>query len=54
MSEDERAPGVEPVTYNVERILDVHTHLTGQESAEQILECMNFCGVEKAFIFAPM
>ena len=30
------------------------THLTGQESAAEILECMDFCGVEKAFAFAPM
>ena len=35
-------------------ILDTHTHLTGRESADQILECMDFCGVEKAFVFAPM
>ena len=42
------------VKYNVDRILDVHTHLTGQKSAEEILECMDFCGVEKAFIFASM
>ncbi len=42
------------VRYNVDRILDAHTHLTGQESAEQILECMDFCGVEKVSLFAPM
>jgi len=24
------------------------------ESAESILECMDFCGVEKVFLFAPM
>jgi adenosine deaminase len=42
------------VRYNVERILDAHTHLTGQENAEEIIECMDFCGVEKAFVFAPM
>ncbi len=43
--------------YNVDGILDAHTHLTGRESADhihQILECMDFCGVEKAFVFAPM
>ena len=38
----------------MDRILDAHTHLTGQESADEILECMDFCGVEKAFVFAPM
>jgi uncharacterized protein len=42
------------VVYNVDGILDAHTHLTGEESADQILECMDFCGVEKAFVFAPM
>ncbi len=46
--------GIGPVTYNVDRILDAHTHLTGQENAGQILESMNACGVEKAFVFAPM
>ena len=50
----ERSSGVRPVTYNVDRILDAHTHLTGRESAEEILECMDACGVEKAFVFAPM
>ena len=43
--------------YNVDGILDAHTHLTGRESADhihQILECMDFCGVEEAFVFAPM
>jgi hypothetical protein len=42
------------VTYNVDRILDAHTHLTGQESVEEMLECMDACGVEQAFVFAPM
>ena len=54
MADGERSSGVERVTYNVDRILDAHTHLTGRESAEQILECMDACGVEKAFVFAPM
>src|SRR3712207_51654 len=54
MADDEGAQGVGPVVHNVDRILDAHTHLTGQESAEEILECMDFCGVEKAFVFAPM
>ena len=40
--------------YNVDGILDAHTHLTGREGANQILECMDFCGVQKAFVFAPM
>ena len=39
MADGQGTPGVGPVTYNVGRILDAHTHLTGQESAEQILEC---------------
>jgi hypothetical protein len=54
MTDDQRAPGVGPVTHNVDRILDAHTHLSGQENTDQILECMNACGVEKAFVFAPM
>jgi predicted TIM-barrel fold metal-dependent hydrolase len=54
MTDDGGTRDVGPVTYNVDKILDAHTHLTGQESAEQILECMDFCGVEKAFVFAPM
>jgi hypothetical protein len=45
MSEDGSDQGNLEVTYNVDRILDAHTHLTGQESAEEILECMDFCGV---------
>ena len=34
---------VGPATYNVEKILDCHTHLTGMEgeSAESILEYMD-------------
>ena len=44
------------VVYNIDRILDCHTHLTGMEgeSAGSILECMDFCGIEKVFLFAPM
>jgi predicted TIM-barrel fold metal-dependent hydrolase len=44
------------VVYNLPRLLDCHTHLTGMEgeSAESILECMDFCGIEKVFLFAPM
>jgi adenosine deaminase len=53
MSEVSRSSNVEPMVFNVDKILDAHTHLTGQESPEQILECMNACGVEKAFLFAP-
>ena len=53
MSEVSRSPNVEPMVFNVDKILDAHTHLTGQESPEQILECMNACAVEKAFLFAP-
>ena len=41
------------MTHNVEMILDAHTHLTGSEEPDQILECMNACAVEKAFLFAP-
>jgi uncharacterized protein len=56
MPENERPPGAGPVVYNLDGILDAHTHLTGREgeSAGSILECMDFCGVEKAFVFAPM
>jgi predicted TIM-barrel fold metal-dependent hydrolase len=54
MSEDGGGQGDLQVVYNVERLLDCHTHLTGQESAEEILECMDACGVEKVFLFAPM
>jgi predicted TIM-barrel fold metal-dependent hydrolase len=53
MSEVTRTPNVESMTYNVDMILDAHTHLTGSEEPGQILECMNACAVEKAFIFAP-
>ena len=54
MADGEGARGVGHVVYNVDGILDAHTHLTGEESADQILECMDSCGVEKAFVFAPM
>ena len=53
MTEDRRSSNVRPMTHNVEMILDAHTHLTGSEEPEQILECMNACAVEKAFVFAP-
>jgi len=39
------------------KILDVHTHLSGAgsgESARNILACLDACGVEKAFVFAPL
>src|SRR5918997_288683 len=48
-----RSPDVGPMTHNVDMILDAHTHLTGSEDSGQILECMNACAVEKAFVFAP-
>jgi len=48
-----RSSDVRPMTHNVDMILDAHTHLTGSEEPEQILECMNACAVEKAFLFAP-
>jgi hypothetical protein len=41
------------MTHNVDMILDAHTHLTGSEEPKQVLECMNACAVEKAFLFAP-
>jgi hypothetical protein len=53
MSEDGEDRSKREVVYNMDGILDAHTHLTGQESAEGILECMDFCGVEKVFLFAP-
>lgn len=34
------------VVYNVDRILDAHTHLTGQENAGQILECLDATRIE--------
>ena len=48
MSEDGGDRSDLQVVYNVDKILDCHTHLTGMEweSAESILECMDFCGVE--------
>jgi uncharacterized protein len=39
------------------RILDAHTHLSGPESGEDaqgILACMDECGIEKAFVIAPI
>jgi hypothetical protein len=42
MTDDRGAREIGPVTYNVNKILDTHTHLTGQESAEEIPECMDF------------
>ena len=39
------------------KILDAHTHLSGSDSGETpegILACMDACGVEKAFVFAPL
>jgi len=30
MTDGGRARGVGPVAYNVDRVLDAHTHLTGQ------------------------
>jgi uncharacterized protein len=38
-------------------ILDAHTHLSGSEygeGPENILECLDACGISKAFIFAPL
>ncbi|MBV9577550.1 MAG: hypothetical protein JO057_03050, partial [Chloroflexi bacterium] len=39
------------------RILDAHTHLSGSESGESadlILACLDTCGIDKAFVFAPL
>jgi uncharacterized protein len=39
------------------RVLDAHTHLSGTESGEspeKVLACMDACGIEKAFVIAPM
>jgi hypothetical protein len=49
MSEDDGARSRREALYNLDRILDVHTHLTGMEgeSAESILKCMDFCGIDK-------
>ena len=38
MSEDSGGRSDLQVVYNVEKILDCHTHLTGQVSAEEIIE----------------
>jgi hypothetical protein len=56
MSEDDGGRSRREVLYNLDGILDAHTHLTGMEgeSAESILECMDFCGIDKVFLFAPM
>jgi uncharacterized protein len=56
MSEDDGARSRREVLYNLDRIMNAHTHLTGMEgeSAESILECMDFCGIDKVFLFAPM
>jgi predicted TIM-barrel fold metal-dependent hydrolase len=38
-------------------VLDAHTHLSGSESGESpdnILETLDACGVDKAFVFAPL
>ncbi|MDQ3911397.1 MAG: amidohydrolase family protein [Actinomycetota bacterium] len=56
MSDRKRVRTVGPVIHDLEKVLDAHTHLSGSESgesAENILDCMDACGVEKAFIFAP-
>jgi len=56
MSELEEHSAGGPVTYHLDMVLDAHTHLTGSqsgESAENILECMDACGIDKAFVFAP-
>jgi predicted TIM-barrel fold metal-dependent hydrolase len=39
------------------QILDAHTHLSGsdsQESTEDIVACLDACGVDKAFVFTPL
>jgi predicted TIM-barrel fold metal-dependent hydrolase len=56
VSEDGSNQGNLKVIYNLDKLLDCHTHLTGMEgeSAESILECMDYCGIEKLFLFAPM
>jgi predicted TIM-barrel fold metal-dependent hydrolase len=38
-------------------ILDAHTHLSGSESGENpdnIIQTLDACGIEKAFVFAPL
>ncbi|MGO8951671.1 MAG: amidohydrolase family protein [Ktedonobacterales bacterium] len=38
-------------------ILDAHTHLSGSESGETpegIVSCLDDCGLDKAFVFAPL
>ncbi|MFL5625887.1 MAG: amidohydrolase family protein [Ktedonobacteraceae bacterium] len=39
------------------KILDAHTHLSGSETgenAQDIIACMNACGVDLSFVFAPL
>src|SRR2546430_507097 len=46
-----------PLSGGEMRILDAHTHLSGPESGESaqgILACMDECGVDKAFVIAPL
>ena len=56
MADRERDRTVGPVVQNLDKVLDAHTHLSGSESGEsteKILNCMDACGVDKAFVFAP-
>jgi predicted TIM-barrel fold metal-dependent hydrolase len=45
------------VAYDRLPIIDVHTHTSGSDAdgpADGVVKCMDQCGVEQAFMFAPM
>ena len=45
------------VTISFVAILDAHTHLSGSEFGEtpdNIIQTLDVCGVDKAFVFAPL
>src|SRR6266576_2896538 len=45
------------MAYESLKILDAHTHLSGAESGEtpeHILASLDACGVDSAFVFAPL
>ena len=45
------------VTYDRLPVIDVHTHTSGSEAdgtVDDVVRCMDACGVEQAFTFAPL
>jgi hypothetical protein len=53
MSEDGEDRSKREVVYNMDGILDAHTHLTGQESTEGILECTWTSAASRRFSSSP-